>query len=138
MSENPSGEEKDWSRRDILKWMAIGAAGVGAKMLVDVGKQNPIESKEYEKVGEAEITDMQSKGGGMGPEFDPINPGISFDRGGAIKSKVQPEKYKVTLKINGIEGELTVTKEAFDSYKVGQKVKVKYNDFTRQIILIEK
>ncbi len=142
MEENPLEKNKN-TRREFLKGardvLGIGALAFGAKNLVDAGKEGKPVS---EKIQEAEITKKIPIGGNMRPTFNSTAPGVSLGEG--ITLQPAPEEYRISLKIpnQNTEQEIEITKEEFNSYQIGQKIKVRYTEHsdtnTIDLISIEK
>ena len=125
------------SRRELLKIAGLAAGSVVAGLGIGKTIKHSLEAeaeeaKKHEKHIETEI---------IGKAINPgrvINmPTGGFPAGGMV-SEQMPEKYVLKFTIVRQGSDLEVTKELYDSVKQGDKVKVKYDDRSMQVLAIEK
>ncbi|HEY4494271.1 MAG TPA: hypothetical protein VJB95_02465 [Candidatus Paceibacterota bacterium] len=111
-----------------------GAAGVGVKL----GKANLEESLAHEKIDEAEVLEKMEVSDGWKTtniHLDPIaqiTPGLF--QGGGMKAVPVGPVFAARLKVAGQETKVLLTQKHFDEYKVGQKIKVKYDERTMEVL----
>lgn len=142
--ENKEAEEKrkeedkkingKMSRREFLKGTAaviVGASiGGGLSKLSEFsGEKAKKENKEHEKRSEGTIIKKNSI---------PLKKYDDYQYPLGNRTTYQFEKWEITLNIFGKENSFFVSKDEFDSYDVGEKINIVYDDRDMQVKSVSK
>ncbi len=148
MREDVPNNKNHIDRRKALRKIGLGAAGIvvagvagySINKLTEHDSRMMAENKKHEKFGEAEIVKIDKLGGDLDitvePNLNP-DPNSPIRMGGGTRIEKTPEEFRIILRIKNKESAIIVTRVEANSYKIGQKIKVKYDDRSNNILSLE-